>query len=111
MSVGQSLMCVTVGVGTSNNIAGNLMIDHPYMYSKYLSPSISQLLPNYTTLMKGTKSTLPHYTMEFESHAGDTFYQFAKSSSCRKDLWDDFVSPYFGTALNVETWRNGAGGR
>ena len=36
---------------------------------------------------------------------------FAKAREWGKDLYDDLVAPSLETALNVETWRNGAGGR
>ncbi len=104
-------MCISITATTSNIIANNLMISRPFIYSKSITPKMSKLLPSFNNLLKGTKSKALNTSMPIQSLDGVTYYQFAKSGSCRRDLWDDFVAPYFNTALNVETWRNGAGGR
>ena len=61
--------------------------------------------------LTGGKSSTTSNVSAFESVAGNVYYQFAKSGSWAKDLWDDLIAPYFKSAINVETWRNGAGGR
>lgn len=112
VNAGQSLICVSVSAKTANTIAGNLLIEHPYLYDKFISNTLISKLPNIDSLInnKSKPSALSNATI-FKSLGGRTFYQIAKSPSLRKDFWDDLVAPYFGTPLNVETWRNGAGGR
>ena len=108
---GQSLQCVTIAAATANVIASNLMIDHPYIYSKNISSSLTTTLPQFANWLSAKTTKLTNATVPFKSMGGKTFYQMAKSASWNKDLWDDLVAPYFQVQIDVETWRNGAGGR
>jgi len=108
---GQSLQCITISAATADLIAGNLMIDRTYIYSSANSSSLAPSLPSMSAWLGNHYSSTQSSVTELQSLAGDLFYQFAKSGSWGKDLWDDLVAPYFKSALSVETWRNGSGGR
>lgn len=109
---GQSLMCVSISMSTSNLIASNLMVEHPYIYDKFMPSTLQPSLPAFADLLLGVKSSLKTSNSSFTSLLGnETFYQLSKSSSDHVDFWDDIAAPYFQTDLNVETWRSGSGGR
>lgn len=108
---GQSLMCVTIPTNVSNLLATNLMIDRPYIYSSNITESAAAALPAFNSWVDHDHSSALTNVSAFQSLAGVTYYQFAKSKYWGEDLWDDLVAPYFETPLYVETWRNGAGGR
>jgi len=107
----QSLMCMTISASTANTIAYGLQVNRPYIYSSYISSSIAGELPTFAAwLNKQTVSTV-NTTQDFETLGGQRITQFAKSKSWARDLYDDFISPYYGSALDVETWIDGSGGR
>jgi deoxyribonuclease-2 len=110
---GQSFMCVTVTASTMDLIAQQLMINRPKIYDRVRSQAFYNTLPNVDKLLKNQYTKDPNNsTTNWKSLNGKPFTQFAKSGPyCKRDLWDDFVAPYFHNAINVETWRNGAGGR
>jgi deoxyribonuclease-2 len=107
----QSLVCMTISAATANKIAAGLQINRPYIYSSYISPSVAEALPTLNAwLTKQTVSTV-NATQDFYTVGGKKITQFAKSKVWGRDLYDDFVSPFYGTALDVETWIDGSGGR
>ena len=106
-------MCVSVSTATTDLIAKQLMINRPKIYDKTNSPKLYSAVPNFKLLLGNSYTQNPNNsTTTWTSLNGKPFTQFAKSGPyCKRDLWDDFVSPHFHNAINVETWRNGAGGR
>lgn len=58
-----------------------------------------------------TITTAPFYNFEeLQSRGDSTFMSFAKSKHFKKELYEDWVAPYFQTGdFYVETWRHGAG--
>lgn len=107
----QTLMCVTFKSSTIDLIAANLIVNHPYVYDKYSTPATQALFPNFYNWISGLKTTTTNVASVVPSLGGKIFYQLQVSGSWGMDLWDDEVAPYFNTALNVETWRSGSGGR
>lgn len=112
---GQSLMCITISAATADTISTHLIKANVFIYSQTITSSLAQQLPNFNAWLKGQQGTESasdeSSTSEFQSLGGKTFTQFTKSGKCGKDLWDDLVAPYWKTPINVETWRNGVGGR
>jgi len=106
----QSLSCISVSAKTADTIASNLMVEKVYITGKSTA-SFSSSLPNFAKWLSGGTDSRTQSVTQIKSLGGYTYYQFAKSASWGKDLWDDFVAPYFKTALYAETWRNGVGGR
>ena len=116
---GQSLMCISISAATADKIAADLIKAKVYIYSKNITPNLSQQIPNFNNWLNGldtnklsaSSADNQNSTSQFESIGGKSFTQFTKSGKWGKDLWDDVVAPYWGTSINVETWRNGVGGR
>jgi deoxyribonuclease-2 len=56
-------------------------------------------------------STSPfHRKVQLKSRNGETFTSFAKSSGFNKELYEDFVAPFFNAgSFYVESWRHGPG--
>eukprot|EP00591_Stephanopyxis_turris_P007007 CAMPEP_0195523686 /NCGR_PEP_ID=MMETSP0794_2-20130614/23027_1 /TAXON_ID=515487 /ORGANISM="Stephanopyxis turris, Strain CCMP 815" /LENGTH=404 /DNA_ID=CAMNT_0040653737 /DNA_START=78 /DNA_END=1292 /DNA_ORIENTATION=+ len=109
---GQSLLCVTISVSTANEIANNLMVAHPDVYDGIVGDAIKDRVPAFENFISNRKSTEKGtIKYEFQSWDGSTFVQFAKSNHVLKDFWDDIVAPFYNSSMNVESWRNGAGGR
>jgi Deoxyribonuclease II len=68
-------------------------------------------MPMFFNWLSGVKTTDTSRVSSFTSLGGLDYYQFSKSGNWGKDLYDDLIAPYLEAGLNVETWRNGAGGR
>ena len=103
---------MTVSASTADSIAGNLMINRPYIYSRIFSYSLKESLPKlYSWLNYNYESWVSSSVTPFQSLDGKEYLQFAKSGKWGMDLWDDLVAPQLQSPMNVETWRNGAGGR
>jgi deoxyribonuclease-2 len=100
-------------MATTNTIAKQMMINRPKIYDKISSPALFSALPNFNLLLQNKYTMVPNNsTTLWRSLNGKVFTQFAKAGpQCKRDLWDDFVAPYYKSAINCETWRNGAGGR
>jgi deoxyribonuclease-2 len=111
LTYAQSLICISLDSYNSNQVAGNLMIDHPFIYSSVNSPELASVMPLMSDWLNSVKSSSTSNASMFESLDGKKFNQFAKSGSWGKDLWDDLVAPHYEAEMNVETWRNGEGGR
>lgn len=108
----QHLMCITINSSMANNIAKGLYIDRTKIYSSYYTSSIVNTMPSfYSWIQQSAKSSITNSTFTIFTTKGNKFVQFAKSKEWDKDLWDDFVAPYYKVPMNVETWINGAGGR
>ena len=108
----QHLMCITINSTTANTIAKGLYIDRSKIYSSYYTTSIISTMPSfYSWIQQSAKSSITNSTYILYSLKGNKFVQFAKSKEWDKDLWDDFVAPYYKSPMNIETWINGAGGR
>lgn len=58
-----------------------------------------------------TVTEAPFFNMEsLKSRYGSTFLSFAKSRNFKKELYEDFVAPYYSAGeYFVETWRHGPG--
>ena len=113
-SYAQSISCVTISPDTADSIAVNLQLDKTFLITAYISPYMQQRYTRLSSWLFKVPNTLPTTAsvVPFVSAIkGEQFYHFGKAAAWGQDLWDDLVSPYFGTALNVETWRSGAGGR
>jgi deoxyribonuclease-2 len=109
---GQSITCITVSAASADLIASNLMAGRPAIYSSRFDSALAATLPSFKALVAGSfsKSSTP-VSSEITSLGGTKYTQFVKSNLWGKDIYDDLVAPAFKTALSVETWRNGAGGR
>ena len=108
----QSLMCITISASTADTIASNLMIDRPYLYSKYITSTIANQLPEFNDWVNlNHNSVTTNSTTLIETIGGNDFTQFAKSQSYGEDLWDDLVAPFYKSEMNVDTWISGTGGR
>ena len=114
----QSFSCVTVTANTADKIAANLMLDRVYIYSSKIPGTsfVAKYLPNFFNLIsddhdRAQSTSTTTSVFSFLSLAGKEYFQFAKSGKWGKDLWDDLVAPYFDMSMNVETWRDGVGGR
>lgn len=109
---GQSFRCVTVTQATVESIAEALRVDDPLVYEGYIPTSMEGSMPSMRLLIDKDQRTDINNTVATFNSAGDTaYFQFAKSKTWDKDLWDDLIAPYFETALYVETWIKGGGGR
>lgn len=109
---GQSIQCITVSASTANTIASNLMMENVYIYGKVNYNTMNTKLPAFANWLAGKKDTTrTTSTTVIKSVGGSSYVQFSKAKAWGKDLWDDLVAPYYKAALNVETWRNGVGGR
>ena len=114
----QSFTCVTVTADTADSIAANLMLNRVNIYSSQIPGTsyVAKYLPNFFSLIsndhaRAKRTSITTSVLSFVSLAGKQYYQFAKSGKWGKDLWDDLVAPYFHMSMNVETWRDGVGGR
>ena len=109
---GQSLQCITMSAANADLVATGLMTSRPYIYDKNIGDAVAGQLPNFESWLGGTHSSDPSsVTIPLKSWNGAVFTQLEKASTWGKDFWDDLVAPYYSTALNVETWRSGSGGR
>lgn len=107
----QSFFCVTLKPEETDVIASNLMVSRPYIFDKLISPAMASSFPNFNLWLSLQKSTTTSSTTKIQSYEGRQLHMLAKSSAWGMDLWDDLAASYFNTALNVETWRSGSGGR
>lgn len=108
----QTLECVTISSSTANEIAAGLMISRPYIYDRGVGTNMEGLFPTLESWVGGDyNSDDLTYTQEFKSWDGAVYTQLEKGKNWGKDFWDDLVSPYYKSPLNVETWRSGSGGR
>lgn len=109
----QSMECVTLSVDNVNKVATGMMLSRPWVYDS--SPGTSEIqkdMPDFTTWVGGSHTTSDEpLTIQIKSVAGHTYTVFEKSKTWGKDIWDDLVAPYYKSAMNVETWRSGSGGR
>jgi deoxyribonuclease-2 len=108
----QSMMCITVSASTADSIASNLMIEDVFLTGKSTLKTSTSSFPNFSKwLAGGVDKSRSQVAAQIKSLGGKVFFQLAKSASWGHDIWDDLVAPYFKTPLQVETWRNGVGGR
>ena len=111
---GQSLECITVSASTANAIAAALRINKVYIYySQAASDSSKSALPDMQALVARTAlaSAQSYSITPITTLRGLRYTLFSKAPSNTIDIYDDLIAPFYQTALRVETWRNGAGGR
>lgn len=109
----QSLQCITLTPETANTIAEGLKISRPYIYDASAgSKDLQAMMPDFTTWVQGDYGNADTaWNKDIKSVAGHTYTLFEKGKNWGKDLWDDLVGPHYKSAMYVETWRSGSGGR
>ena len=110
---GQSFLCISLKTETSANIiGGQLLYNHPYMYSINIPKwATADNFPDLIKAFKGKHIKKSPYfkTAKLKSLKGVSFTSFAKYTLFHKDLYADFVAPFLQSNLLTETWPNGAG--
>ena len=110
---GQSFLCISLKTDASANIiGGQLLYNHPYMYSINIPEwATKEKFPDFIQATKGKHIKKPPYfkTVQLESLKGVSFTSFAKYTLFHKDLYADFVAPFLQSNLLTETWPNGPG--
>jgi len=105
---GQSYMCVSLDFSNIEALAQTLLVEHPHAYSSYIPSWASSKAPSLTKLadMSDVSSDLQKST---DIKAGRSkFTYLAKSKKWGKDLYKDYIAPFFKSAIYVETWPNGS---
>jgi len=107
---GQSMECITISPSTAEVIASNLNIADVFFTGK--NNALASKFPKFSQWISGNVDTSRTTVVtNIKTLGGDLRTQFVKSRQWGKDLWDALVAPYYKSALSVETWRNGVGGR
>lgn len=106
---GQSFFCLTLSISTINDVAGQLLMDKPYVYDSHLSGEVEEAAPTMTQVInKEWIKTAANETIVIETLGGQELFVFAKNSKWDNNLYGSLVGPYFESSMMWETWMNGA---
>ena len=109
---GQSFLCISLRtIDSANAIGGQLLYNHPYMYSTNIPSWAKDKYSDFNLAIQGSHIKKPPYfhTTQLRSLQGVNFISFAKYTLFHKDLYADFVAPSLQSDLLTETWPNGPG--
>eukprot|EP00029_Vermamoeba_vermiformis_P013589 TRINITY_DN850_c0_g1_i1.p1 TRINITY_DN850_c0_g1~~TRINITY_DN850_c0_g1_i1.p1 ORF type:complete len:384 (-),score=34.65 TRINITY_DN850_c0_g1_i1:40-1119(-) len=105
---GQTLLCITMNVDQLNQIAGQYVINNPYVYASTIPSNVGSAYSYFEQLVslktKPTGQTVTNNVTNVFSSGGVLFTDFAKDKAWDQDLYDDLVGPYYRTNLIVESW-------
>jgi len=105
---GQSYMCVSLDFANMETLAQALLVARPKIYSYYVPSWASSQAPSLNTLATDS-GKVSDDQKAVELKAGRTkFTYLAKSKKWGKDLYQDYIAPYFRSTIYTETWPNGA---
>jgi len=110
LSFGQMMICVTFNSNQFENIAQQLIYNHPHIHDKFLpGGAIQKTHPNVKRLMKNKLIRRAPFSREatLQSSKGVIYHHFAKDNQWGKDLYRDFVAMRLNTSLLTETWQRG----
>jgi deoxyribonuclease-2 len=109
---GQTLLCITMRIDQLNELAGQYIINNPYVYASSIPNGVNSAYPYFQQLVKLTKKqerdvsaqSVPTNITNVYSAGGTLFTDFAKDKAWDNDLYDNLVAPYYSTNLIVESW-------
>jgi len=107
---GQMMMCVTFNSDQFEEIAKQLIFNHPHIHDKSFPDEFGSKYPNMEKLLihnKMVRRAPFSRLINLNSSAGTTYIDFAKDNQYRKDLYRDFVAVALKTNLLTETWQHG----
>jgi len=105
---GQSFLCMNFETNSFNDIAGQFLLNKPYLYDYNFPTSLHELTPQMQSFInREFFKTSSNQTIKLTTVDGINFISFAKNSAWALDLYEDFVSPYFDTDLFIDSWMNG----
>ncbi|XP_077986643.1 plancitoxin-1-like [Glandiceps talaboti] len=108
---GQSFLCVTYGYNELAAIAKQLKYMWPYVYDVNIPKDFVADQPDLVDVAnKKHIKNPPWFRQEnLTSLAGQKFYSFTKTSEYGKDIYADWLAPYFQSDMQSETWQDGRG--
>ncbi|KAL7013354.1 hypothetical protein ACKWTF_015346 [Chironomus riparius] len=109
---GQSFLCISFTGDQMASVGKQLHFNEPRFYSSQVPDYLRRLYPNIVDALDMKKvSVAPFYNLEpLRSRFGTKFVSFAKSSSFKKELYEDLVAPHYNAGdFFVESWRHGPG--
>ncbi|XP_070581879.1 plancitoxin-1-like [Ptychodera flava] len=108
---GQTFLCVTFNYEEFTSIARQLKYMWPSVYDSHIPSAFAKVLPELVEVVRGKHiMEPPWYRQEnLKSLAGQRFISFAKTSQFDKDIYADWLAPYFQSSMRSETWQDGRG--
>jgi len=111
MRYGQSFMCISTSLGYLEDVAAQLLIGYPWVYSANVPEGNSAFanMQNMKSLANGDKhyKDMDSNVVSIKTHWGVEFTTFYKSPKWGKYIYEDMVEPHFDTEFAWETWMNG----
>jgi deoxyribonuclease-2 len=106
---GQSFLCMSLSTTYMDTVGAQLLVNKPYIYDSNLPSSISSKVPNMQAALNGNwVSGATNQSQSLQTVGGQKFISFAKNSDWDSYLYENFVEPYYGSGMLVESWMNGA---
>ncbi|XP_072014573.1 plancitoxin-1-like [Amphiura filiformis] len=105
-SFGQTFLCMSLGYDQFEDIGKQLMYNCLNTYDFHMPDFTTSLTSLRAAIIKDQCITTPPWnsTTILTTIGGQSFYSFAKSDGFDADLYSDWLAPYFGSDLYVETW-------
>ena len=118
----------SAGLSTINSVAGQFLVNKPYVYSSNINSAQSSAMPNMVSLIGGkfitSVSEAPialilclislkpgtANTVNVVSSGGLQLRTFAKNAAWDQNLYENLVEPGIKSGMLLETWQNGSGG-
>ncbi|XP_022085270.1 uncharacterized protein LOC110976371 [Acanthaster planci] len=104
---GQQLLCVTFRYNQFEKVGQQLKYNNPWVYDANLPSGLVNHTPSIRDVVNKQHITSPPWNraLDLTSKAGRKFVSFAKAGKFGKDLYADWLAPYFNSDLYVETWQ------
>lgn len=104
---GQSMMCITMGIPSLEQMFQQLQYTNPQLFGKQWVASLTSRLPNgnafvnQNIVVKTAASRIANVT----SVGGRTFTHFAKTAAWGKSIFGNLIGAYYNQPILVETWQ------
>lgn len=104
MIYGQSYLCLSLNAEQIDVVGKQLVYDEPQIYSSILPPNLEASYPNIQSLIQGKRiNNGPYWSdVELTTINGESFKSFAKSSKFSKELYEDWVTFYCCSLINID---------
>ncbi|XP_022085271.1 plancitoxin-1-like [Acanthaster planci] len=92
-------------------ICQQLKYNHPGVYDSNLPSKLVGKTPSIKHLVNNIHVTSPPWNrrLNLQSKSEQKFVSFNKAGEWKKDLYKDWLAPYFKSGLYCETWQRGRG--
>ncbi|CAG7733893.1 unnamed protein product [Allacma fusca] len=107
---GQMLFCLSLPLNTINEVLGGaLEYTKATFYNSSIPASLESQLSKIQGVIKYNKTASGVYYNQYEIGVSDLKISvFAKGPKFHREIYADWIAPYYNSSLNVQSWLNGA---